>query len=156
MRIALGGDHGGFALKEVIKKYLDGAGIPYQDFGTYNEEAVDYPDFAQQVAEAVAEGRYDRGILVCGTGLGVNMAANKVPGIRAAQCHDTFSARAAREHNDANVLTMGGRVVGPGLALDIVEVWLKTDFSGGRHARRVAKVAAIEEKYGCCGEGKKR
>ncbi|WP_088554935.1 ribose 5-phosphate isomerase B [Calderihabitans maritimus] len=147
MKIALGSDHGGFELKEKIKKYLEERGISYHDFGTYNQESVDYPDFALQVAEAVRAGQYDRGILVCGTGIGVSIAANKVPGVRAALCHDVFSAKASREHNDANILTLGQRVVGPGLALEIVRVWLESEFTGGRHERRVRKITSIEQKY---------
>ncbi|MHB1418311.1 MAG: ribose 5-phosphate isomerase B [Bacillota bacterium] len=147
MRVAIGSDHAGFRLKELIKDYLHDAGIAHYDFGTYSEESVDYPDFALLVAEAVARNEYDRGILVCGTGIGVAIAANKVPGIRAALCSDTFSARSSREHNDANVLTLGERVVGPGLALDIVKIWLGTDFAGGRHSRRVEKISKIESKY---------
>ncbi|MDN5325458.1 MAG: ribose 5-phosphate isomerase [Moorella sp. (in: firmicutes)] len=147
MRVALGSDHGGFHLKMAIKDYLDRQGIANYDFGTYNAESVDYPDYAHKVAAAVAGGEYDRGILCCGTGIGVCIAANKVPGIRAALCHDTFSARAAREHNDANILTLGERVIGPGLALDIVDTWLKAEFSGGRHARRVQKISTIENQY---------
>lgn len=148
MRIALGSDHGGYYLKEEIKKFLEEEGFEYHDFGSFGPEAVDYPDFARQVAEAVARGEFERGILCCGTGIGVAIAANKVPGIRAALCHDTFSARASREHNDANILTLGGRVIGPGLAREIVITWLKAEFAGGRHARRVTKIAALEEKYG--------
>lgn len=147
MRIALGSDHGGFHLKAAIKAYLDEQGIASDDFGTYSAESVDYPDYARKVAEAVVRGEYDRGILCCGTGIGVCIAANKVPGIRAALCHDTFSARAAREHNDANILTLGERVIGPGLALEIVAAWLAAEFSGGRHARRVEKIAAMENYY---------
>lgn len=157
MKIAIASDHGGFRLKEEIIQYMAKTGIDYEDFGTYSEESVDYPDFALPVAEAVREGRFDRGILCCGTGIGVAIVANKVPGIRAAQCHDTFSARAAREHNDANILTMGQRVIGPGLAREIVRVWLEAGFSGGRHACRVEKIGAIEQKYSrstglTCGE----
>jgi len=148
LRVALGSDHAGFALKEEIKDYLREAGVEYHDFGTFGPEAVDYPDFALAVAEAVAHGRFERGILCCGTGVGVAIAANKVPGIRAALCHDTFSARASREHNDANVLTLGARVIGPGLAREVVAVWLAAEFAGGRHRRRVDKIRAIEEKYG--------
>lgn len=127
--------------------FLTAQGIHYHDFGTYAPDAVDYPDFALPVAEAVARGEFDRGIIVCGTGIGVSIVANKVPGVRAALCHDTFSARSSRAHNDANILTLGERVVGPGLALEIVRVWLASEFEGGRHARRVAKIAAIEKKY---------
>ena len=147
MKIAIGSDHGGFALKEKIIKFLEENNYLYKDFGTYDAASVDYPDYALQVAEAIAQGDYDRGILVCGTGIGIGIAANKVPGIRAALCNDTFSARASREHNDANILTIGERVVGPGLALDIVKVWLESEFSGGRHSRRVEKIREIEEKY---------
>lgn len=146
MKVAIGSDHGGFALKQEILKELAERGHEYHDFGSYNEDAVDYPDVARVVGEAVAAGEYDRGILVCGTGIGMAIAANKVRGVRAAQCSDTFSARMSREHNDANVLAIGGRVVGPGLALDIVRIWLDTPFSGvDRHARRVRKIMALEE-----------
>ncbi|WP_084413248.1 ribose 5-phosphate isomerase B [Desulfovirgula thermocuniculi] len=151
MRVALAADHGGFRLKEEIISFLKENNIPFHDFGTHSEEAVDYPDFALKVAEAVASGQFQRGIICCGTGIGVAIAANKVPGVRAALCHDTFSARASREHNDANVLTMGQRVIGPGLAREIVRVWLSAEFAGGRHARRVAKIAEIEKKYSRCG-----
>lgn len=147
MRIAIGSDHGGFRLKQEVIAYLGRNGYEFKDFGTYSAESVDYPDFAQAVAEAVRSGAFDQGIILCGTGIGVSIAANKVPGIRAAVCHDTFSARASREHNDANILTLGERVTGPGLACDIVAAWLAADFHGGRHARRVAKITAIEEQY---------
>ncbi len=147
MRVALGADHGGYRLKEAIKRWLDEMGIAWEDCGTYGPDSVDYPDYARQVAEKVAAGECDRGILVCGTGIGMCIAANKVPGIRAALCHDVFSARATREHNDSNVLTLGERVVGEGLARAIVEVWLTTEFAGGRHARRVDKIKEIEKAY---------
>lgn len=150
VRVALGSDHAGYDLKEAIKEYLQNQGIQYHDFGTFSQETVDYPDFALPVAQAVAGGDFDCGILVCGTGLGVCIVANKVPGVRAVCCHDTFSARSAREHNNANILTMGQRVVGPGLALEIVKVFLGSTFAGGRHARRVEKIKTIEEKYTCC------
>ena len=153
MKVALGADHGGFRLKEEIKKLLDQLGIPCTDLGTFSENSVDYPDFALEVAERVAKGEFDRGIICCGTGIGVNIVANKVPGIRAALCHDTFSAKATREHNDSNILTMGERVVGIGLATEVVKVWLATPFSGERHARRIAKIAEIEKKYGRSGCG---
>ncbi|VFU16958.1 D-ribose 5-phosphate epimerase (promiscuous) [anaerobic digester metagenome] len=149
MKIAVAGDHGGFRLKQEVVALLEKSGIEYQDFGTFSEDPVDYPDLALLVAEAVKKGDFDRGILCCGTGIGVAITANKVPGIRAAQCHDTFSARAAREHNNANVLTMGQRVIGPGLAGDIVAAWLQAEFQGGRHDCRVAKICAIEKKYNC-------
>ncbi|HHX73351.1 MAG TPA: ribose 5-phosphate isomerase B [Firmicutes bacterium] len=151
MKIALASDHGGFLLKEQVAVYLRQQGIDYRDFGTDSEESVDYPDFALAAAEAVARGECTLGILCCGTGIGVAMVANKVPGIRAANCHDTFSARMSREHNNANVLTLGQRVVGSGLALEVVEAFLRGKYAGGRHACRVEKITAIEQKY--CGQG---
>lgn len=145
--IAVGSDHAGFQLKTEIIKHLQEAGYPFKDFGTCNTASVDYPDFGQAVAEAVKDGICELGILVCGTGIGISMAANKVPGIRAVVCSDTFSARMSREHNDANILAMGERVVGTGLALEIVDVWLKTQFLGERHQKRVDKISQIEKKY---------
>lgn len=150
MRIAVASDHGGFRLKEEVIAFLRESGYDYHDFGAFSEESTDYPDIALTVAEALQKGDFDRGVLCCGTGIGVAIAANKVPGIRAAQCHDTFSARAAREHNNANILTMGQRVIGPGLARDIVAVWLQSEFQGGRHSRRVDKICSIEQKYNRC------
>lgn len=147
MKIALGADHGGFELKEEIKKHLEEKGFEIKDFGTYSTDSCDYPDYALPVAEAVAKKEFDFGILICGTGIGIGIAANKVPGIRAALCSDTFSAHATRQHNDANILTMGARVVGAGLALDIVDTFLSAKFEGDRHIKRIAKIAAIEEKY---------
>jgi ribose 5-phosphate isomerase B len=145
MLVGIGSDHGGFSLKEDIKQFLTEKGIEYQDFGTYSAESVDYPDISRAVAEAVAGAKCDRGIILCGTGIGVCIAANKVKGIRAALCHDTFSAQMSREHNDANVLTMGGRVIGFGLARAVVDKWLTTEFAGGgRHARRVSKISELE------------
>ncbi|WP_347489384.1 ribose 5-phosphate isomerase B [Desulfoscipio sp. XC116] len=149
MRVAIGSDHGGFGLKTEIINYFKEQGIEYKDFGTYNTDAVDYPDFARAVAEAVAAGKFERGVLCCGTGIGVSIAANKIAGIRAALCHDTFSARMAGEHNMANVITLGERVIGIGLARDIVQAWLGSQFAGGRHARRLEKIAAIEKDSGC-------
>lgn len=145
MKLAIGSDHGGFRLKEAIKTYLLAHDYEVTDFGTESEDSCDYPDFALPVAEAVAKGEYDRGILICGTGIGIGIVANKVKGIRAALCHDTFSAEACRNHNDANILTMGERIVGEGLALKIVETFLNSDFEGGRHQRRVDKIKALEE-----------
>lgn len=145
MKIAVAGDHGGFLLKKSVIDYLREKNYTFWDYGTQSEESVDYPDYAILVAKAVARGDYDRGILICGTGIGVNITANKVPGIRAAQCHDTYSARMSREHNDANVLTMGGRVIGPGLAAEIVETFLQGKYDGGRHSCRVAKITEIEK-----------
>ena len=137
--IGLGCDHGGYALKEEIKKHLDDRGIAYQDYGCDSEASVDYPIYAKKVANAVASGECEQGILICGTGIGISIAANKVPGIRAALCHDCFSAQATREHNNANILALGARVVGPGLALMIVDTFLDTPFSNDpRHVRRLA------------------
>lgn len=147
MRIAIGSDHGGFGLKQEIIRHLERRQVEVKDFGAFDESPSDYPDFAGAVAKAVADGEYDLGILVCGTGVGVSIAANKVPGIRAALCHDTFSARMARRHNDANILALGERVVGRGLALDIVDEFLKGTFDGGRHARRVEKIKEIEARF---------
>ena len=147
MKIALGCDHGGLNLKEEIAKYLEAENIEFKDFGTYTEESCDYADIALPVAEAVVAKEFDFGILICGTGIGIGIAANKVPGIRAALCSDTFSAHATREHNNANILTLGQRVVGPGLALDIVKTFLNTEFEGGRHQTRIDKISEIEKKY---------
>ena len=145
MKLAIGSDHGGFRLKEAIKTYLLAHDYEVTDFGTESEDSCDYPDFALPVAQAVAKGEYDRGILICGTGIGIGIVANKVKGVRAALCHDTFSAEACRNHNDANILTMGERIVGEGLALKIVETFLNSEFEGGRHQRRVDKIKALEE-----------
>jgi ribose 5-phosphate isomerase B len=147
LKVALGSDHGGFYLKEEIAKHLKSKGIDFKDFGTKSEESCDYPDFALNVAEEVVAKNYDFGILVCGTGIGISIAANKVPGARAALCSDTFSAHACREHNDANILTIGQRVVGSGLAMDIVDTFLNSNFEGDRHARRINKISEIEKKY---------
>ena len=144
MTIALGSDHGGFALKQAMIAHLQECGVDFRDFGVYCNESADYPDIAVQVAEAVARGDYEKGVLFCGTGIGVSIAANKVPGVRAALCHDAFSAAMSREHNDANVLAMGERVIGPGLACLIVDTWLDGSFAGGRHARRVEKLNALD------------
>ncbi len=148
MKLALASDHGGFRLKSEIADFLKKSNINYQDIGTYSEESVDYPDYALKVAEAIVQGIFDFGIICCGTGIGVSIAANKVPGVRAALCQDTFSARMAREHNDANVLTLGQRVIGSGLAIDIVKTFLESGFRDeGRHGRRVEKIIEIEKKY---------
>ena len=144
MTIAIGSDHGGFRLKEEIKSLLAEKNIAFRDFGTDSAAAVDYPDIARNVAGAVVAGECLQGILICGTGIGISIAANKIKGIRAALCHDVFSAQMSREHNDANILAMGERVIGPGLARAIVEKWLTTEFSGGRHATRVCKIADLE------------
>ncbi len=136
--IAIGSDHGGFALKQEIKEYLEERKIPYKDFGTNTADSCDYPLYAKEVAHAVANKECEKGILICGTGIGISITANKVKGIRCALCHDCFSAQATREHNDANILAMGGRVVGAGLALKIVDTFLNTEFSNDeRHLRRI-------------------
>ena len=145
MKIAIASDHGGFALKASLMKHLDEEKIEYIDCGTYSEESCDYPDFAEKACKLVQQGEATYAILVCGTGIGMCIAANKMKGIRAALCGDTFSAHFTRAHNDANVMTLGARVVGPGLAEFIMDEFLKTPFEGGRHARRIAKIAAIEE-----------
>jgi len=149
MKIATGADHGGFELKAQIVAHLRDLGHEVEDFGASGPESVDYPDYARPVAGAVAAGEFDCGILICGTGIGISIAANKVAGIRAATCTDTYSARMSRQHNDANILCLGGRVVGVGLALDIVDIWLATKFEGGRHARRVGKIQQIEDDRTC-------
>ncbi len=136
--IALGCDHGGYELKQEIIKYLEANELAYKDFGCYDTKAVDYPQYGKAVAKAVAAGDYEKGILICGTGIGISIAANKVKGIRAALCTDCFSAEATRLHNDANILCLGGRVVGPGLAVKIVDTFLNTSFSGDeRHINRI-------------------
>jgi ribose 5-phosphate isomerase B len=144
MKIAIGADHAGYQLKDSLKKLLDEMGIAYQDFGTSNGQSVDYPDFAKAVAENVAGGTFDRGILVCGTGVGMAIAANKVPGVRSAPIVDTDTAKLAREHNDLNVLTLGARVLPESRARDIVRTFLNTPFEGGRHAARVQKIHSLE------------
>ncbi len=137
MKIAVGSDHGGFRLKETIVSCLRQLGHEPVDLGTHGEASVDYPDFARAVCQAVASGECERGILICGTGIGMSMVANRQAGIRAALCHDAYTAKMSREHNDANVLCLGERVVGEGVALDLVELWLKTSFAGDRHLRRI-------------------
>lgn len=144
MLVAIGSDHGGFRLKEEIKELLAEENITFKDFGTYTAESVDYPDIAEQVGKAIVNGECAKGILICGTGIGIGIAANKIKGIRAALCHDVFSAKMTREHNDSNVLTMGERVIGPGLARMIVSTWLSTEFIGGRHAKRIEKISQLE------------
>ena len=148
MKIALACDHGGHNLKEDLKVFLEELGHSWEDFGTFSDQSVDYPDFGLPLAEAVARGNFPLGILVCGTGIGMSIVANKVPGVRAALCTDTFMARNSREHNHANVLVLGERVVGKGLARDIVEIWLKTEPGTGRHETRVEKIKKVEERFG--------
>jgi ribose 5-phosphate isomerase B len=145
--IAVGSDHAGFHLKSEILKYLLENGYEVKDFGVCDETSVDYPDYGQLVAEAIKDGICDKGIIVCGTGIGISISANKVPGIRAAVCSDTFSARMSKEHNDANILALGGRIVGVDLALDMIAAWLNANFLGERHKTRIDKISEIEKKY---------
>jgi ribose 5-phosphate isomerase B len=145
--IALGADHAGFLLKEALKGWLIDHGYEVVDYGTHSTESVDYPDYAAQVAEAVADGKVERGVLVCGTGIGMTIAANKVPGVRAALCSDLYTARMSREHNDANVLALGGRLMGPEMALDILRMWIETDFGADRHRRRLGKIGDLERRH---------
>ena len=142
--IAIGSDHGGFALKQEIMKHLEERKLEYIDFGTYTADSCDYPQYGAAVGRAVASGECERGILICGTGIGISISANKVKGIRAALCGDCYSAEMTRRHNDANILALGARVLGPGLALKIVDTFLSTEFEGGRHARRIAMISDIE------------
>lgn len=139
-RIALGADHAGLPLKNEVRKILESLGVAFEDYGTQDEQSVDYPDFAHRVARAILDGKADLGILVCGTGVGMSIAANRHEGIRAVVCSEVFSARMAREHNDANILCFGARVIGPGTARDLVEAFLTTTHAGGRHTKRVEKI----------------
>lgn len=150
MRVAIGSDHAGYEAKQEVLQMLKEQGHEVRDMGTYSGESVDYPDVAMAVSESVARGEADRGILVCGTGIGMSITANKVRGIRAALCHDEFTARAAREHNDANVLAVGARTTAVHAILRIVDIFLSAQFAGGRHAVRVNKIAECERKYGGC------
>ncbi|SDY04152.1 ribose 5-phosphate isomerase B [Eubacterium barkeri] len=147
MKIAIGSDHGGYELKEVIKVLLSDEGIEYMDLGPENEESVDYPVYGQKVAEVVAGGQAERGIAICGTGVGISIAVNKIPGIRGSLCTNEYMAEMTRRHNNSNVLVLGGRVLGTELAKAIVKKWLYTEFEGGRHQRRLDEITAIEEKY---------
>ncbi len=145
MKIAIGSDHGGYQLKERLKKYLKELNIEYKDFGCESEKSVDYPDIGFKVSNEVRKGNYERGILICGTGIGMSIVANKIKGIRASLCHDVFSAQKAREHTNANILALGESVIGIGLAQEIVKIWLKTDYSQKeRHIRRLDKIKKIE------------
>ena len=146
MKIALGCDHGGYAMKEDIKKQLEGLGHEVKDCATYSTESCDYPIFGEAAARAVASGECEYGIVVCTTGIGISIAANKVKGIRACCCSDSFSCEYTRRHNDANALCMGGRVVGAGLACQLVDIFLNTEFEGGRHQRRIDKLTALENR----------
>ncbi|WP_203363544.1 ribose 5-phosphate isomerase B [Bacillus sp. REN10] len=145
MKVAIASDHGGVNIRKEITNLLEELGIEFEDFGCDCQTSVDYPDYALPVAEKVANGEFDRGILICGTGIGMSIAANKVKGIRCALVHDLFSAKATREHNDSNMLAMGERVIGPGLAREIAKVWLTTEYEGGRHENRVGKIKAYEQ-----------
>lgn len=144
LKVAISSDHGGNNLRKEIITLLDELNISYEDFGPKNDDSVDYPDYAKPVAEGVASGNFDRGILICGTGIGMSIAANKVKGIRCALVHDVFSAEATRQHNDSNVLAMGERVIGAGLARMVAKTWLETAFEGGRHERRVNKLCSLD------------
>lgn len=145
MKLAIGCDHGGFELKEAVRAYLEEKGIAYEDFGAYSTDSVDYAPIAAKAAHAVADGTADRGILICSTGLGICMAANKVRGIRAATCTNVFCAEMTRRHNNANILCMGGKIVDTETALQMVEKFLTTEFEGGRHQRRIDQIAQIED-----------
>lgn len=142
--IAIGSDHGGFELKSHIINYLKEKGIEIKDFGCYDENSVDYPDIAKTVAESITSGECENGILICGTGIGISIAANKINGIRAAHCHDVYSAEMTKRHNNANIICMGGRVVGRELAFKIIDAWLNAEFEGGRHQTRIDKIHALE------------
>ncbi len=142
--IAIGCDHGGLNLKEYIKEFLDGKGVEYKDFGTYDSSSCDYPDIAKKVCESVVSAESEKGILICGTGIGMSIAANKIDGIRAAHVTDTYSARMTKEHNDANVICLGERITGCDLALEIVNAYLNAEFQGGRHENRVKKIMELE------------
>ena len=144
--IALGSDHGGLALKRELMAHFDATGVEYKDFGTYTSDSCNYVDYATLVCDAVVSGECEKGILCCGTGIGISIAANKINGIRAAVCSEHFSARYCRLHNDANVLCMGGRTIGPGVACELADIFLTTEFEGGRHAVRLAGIAALEER----------
>lgn len=144
MKIAMACDHGGLRLKNVLKDHLESNGYEVEDFGTYNEDSCDYPDFAGKAAKAVADGSCDKGVVVCGTGIGVSITANKVNGIRCALVHDVFSAKATSAHNATNMIAMGQRVIGEGLALEILDAWLNAEYEGGRHDQRIKKMMAYE------------
>ncbi|HLA48869.1 MAG: ribose 5-phosphate isomerase B [Nitrospinae bacterium RIFCSPLOWO2_02_FULL_39_110] len=145
-KIAIASDHGGFELKEEIKLFLKELGYEPVDFGTHNNDSVDYPDFGIKVAEAVSNGNIPSGILICGTGIGMSIVVNKFPGVRGALCNDIYTARMSREHNDSNILILGGRVVGKGLAMEMIRIWLTTKFEGGRHQKRLDKIKELEER----------
>lgn len=145
MKIAIGSDHGGFELKEAVKPLLTELGHQVEDVGCFSTDSVDYPVQAKRVVSLIKGGKAERGILICGTGIGMSIAANRTPGIRATLCHELFTAEMSRRHNDSNILCMGGRVIGPGLALEMVRVWLSTPFEGGRHSRRLSQIDSQEQ-----------
>ena len=145
--IAFACDHGGFSLKAEILEHLKNRDIPFKDYGCFSEESVDYPDFAAEVVKVITSGEAERGILICGTGIGMSMAANKFKGIRAAVCGDVFSAKYTKMHNNANILCLGARVTGPGLALEILDAYLDAEFEGGKHLRRIEKIAGFEKEF---------
>ena len=143
--IAVCCDHGGLSLKQEVLRHLEEKGLEYKDFGTNSPESCDYPDIVKPLCQAIQRGECDKGVIICGTGIGISMAANKMKGIRAALCHDSFSAEFTRRHNDSNIIAFGARVIGPGLALQLLDIFLNTPFEGGRHARRVEKMMALEQ-----------
>ncbi len=145
MKIAIGCDHGGIVLKDAVIRAITETGMEYVDYGTFTEESVDYPDYAEKVGRAVASGEADRGVLMCGTGIGISIAANKIKGIRCAHVTDAFQAEMCRQHNDANIIAMGGRINSPEDAYEFTKIFLTTPFAGGRHLRRVEKIAALEK-----------
>ena len=146
MRIGIGSDHAGFATKDRLKRELEKMGHTVKDFGTHTDESCDYPDFAEAVARSVASGESERGVLLCGTGIGQSIVANKIPGVRAAVVHDEFTTRMSREHNDANILCAGARVLGADKIVELAKLWLATEFPGGRHARRVEKIKKLDQR----------
>ena len=147
MKIIVGSDHCGRPLKDILRAHLKERGLDVTDIGVHDDTPVDYPDIAQELAEAVASGKFARGLLVCGTGIGMAIAANKVPGVRAACCHDAYSAERARMSNDAQVVTMGAEVVGPALAKSLLDIWLQSEFAGGRSTPKVEKIKGLDERY---------
>ncbi|HEY8461479.1 MAG TPA: ribose 5-phosphate isomerase B [Blastocatellia bacterium] len=148
MRIAIGSDHAGFELKKIVSRLLEEENLEVLDIGSYNADPVDYPDYAEAIGLAILEGRADRGVIICGSGVGASVAANKLPGIRAGLCHDTYSARQGVEHDDMNVLALGARVIGPALARELVLAFIRANFTGEeRHCRRLAKIQALETRY---------
>lgn len=147
MRIAFGSDHAGYELKEELKAFLSRSQIDYKDFGTYNQESCDYPDYVEKVCEAVLSKEFDRGVLICGSGIGMTIAANKIKGIYAALCDNTYTAEMSRKHNNTNVLVLPGRLIGKTLGVEILKIWLSSEYEGGRHEKRLEKIRKIENKY---------